>query len=235
MRGEEAGGGIEAPLWTEIPPRARRRDTEGASRADTNGNTSACAEKSTGMRRVLPRSWKYLRVRGEERPGGVLLGCGREIPPRARRRGGGEQGFEVSDGNTSACAEKSPTRVTTRGFISEIPPRARRRGFQGGKDQPTLGNTSACAEKRVDAGKPGRHARKYLRVRGEETYDPDSQSWRMEIPPRARRRARSDPHTLMAEGNTSACAEKRTPNRRRLPVAWKYLRVRGEEIRYTPR
>ncbi len=72
--------------------------------------------------------------------------------------------------------------------------------------------------------------RKYLRVRGEEDGDVFPFTVSLEIPPRARRRGRRTPMTKTIEGNTSACAEKRSFVGRILGCPGKYLRVRGEEL-----
>ena len=92
-----------------------------------------------------------------------------------------------------------------------------------------LGNTSACAEKRVARPAGVDRAWKYLRVRGEEPHGlrhvaagleiPPRARRRakiavpagtlLEIPPRARRRAVTGVDSAAGNGNTSACAEKR--------------------------
>ena len=71
-------------------------------------NTSACAEKRAHAAPAARSPRKYLRVRGEEEIRIMESGAGAEIPPRARRRDGGEGKKARIFGNTSACAEKSP-------------------------------------------------------------------------------------------------------------------------------
>ncbi len=149
VRGEENGWAFTLKPVMEIPPRARRRAPLRGLCARCGGNTSACAEKRlrSGRRFLLAR--KYLRVRGEELCVKYAEPRGEEIPPRARRRAVAQQVQASLEGNTSACAEKSP--VWIRSFQAtgkylrvrgeehfrddmpvdkqEIPPRARRRAF----------------------------------------------------------------------------------------------------------
>ena len=250
MRGEETNALLMFTAMLEIPPRARRRDECIVDVYSHAGNTSACAEKSrTCPARDLP-SWKYLRVRGEEvykHPGnGTYL----EIPPRARRRDRRRVVARHPRRNTSACAEKrgfdtlrdSVTRkyLRVRGeemseastvLVSmEIPPRARRRGTRENIRHAGRGNTSACAEKSRCRNLSLRRRRKYLRVRGEEARACTAEFSRVEIPPRARRRAFFGSVCSDMKGNTSACAEKSSVMPGRKVSNWKYLRVRGEEI-----
>ena len=108
VRGEEGQGGC---LWgglLEIPPRARRRGWHAPPVHFGHGNTSACAEKSRLMRGCLSLSGKYLRVRGEEDGVRGIDRAVLEIPPRARRREPMRRHPRKRQGNTSACAEKSP-------------------------------------------------------------------------------------------------------------------------------
>ena len=111
----------------------------------------------------------------------------------------------------------------------EIPPRARRRDSREIRIQELDGNTSACAEKRAVDDLTINYPRKYLRVRGEETFPAMSTGSSREIPPRARRRAFGDVGQSVIPGNTSACAEKRIREQRENTQQRKYLRVRGEE------
>ena len=168
VRGEEATMVPSGAVLKEIPPRARRREVHAAQVRGTQGNTSACAEKSRLHRLTHPRDGKYLRVRGEEETEPHGLEPNTEIPPRARRRAIRTLTQIGNTGNTSACAEKRVRRpppcqqrrkyLRVRGEESnweksktdsrEIPPRARRRGGIGRGLVFCLGNTSACAEKR---------------------------------------------------------------------------------------
>ena len=172
-----------------------------------------------------------------------------EIPPHARRRDPHSRIIHIAGGNTSACAEKSIScplppplsrkYLRMRGEESpdkrchapyrEIPPHARRRGLRCSNWVPSLGNTSACAEKSSRVGGTSRHARKYLRMRGEEMAQGAIPIVGWEIPPHARRRGGRKLYPLVAPGNTSACAEKRPGSLPVLPYQWKYLRMRGEE------
>ena len=93
-------------LW-EIPPRARRRALMSMAITVIQGNTSACAEKSACGRLRVPTLRKYLRVRGEESRYMLRVFTHWEIPPRARRRVQWDETWELLEGNTSACAEKS--------------------------------------------------------------------------------------------------------------------------------
>ena len=53
----------------------------------------------------------------------------------------------------------------------------------------------------------------------------------VEMPPRARRRGVAARDVHGGDGNTSACAEKRRAATTDRWPDWKYLRVRGEELR----
>ncbi|VFB06054.1 Uncharacterised protein [Corynebacterium striatum] len=66
VRGEERQSSIGPCMYTEIPPRARRRECLHLVEVFQVGNTSACAEKSDCGVYAAPSIWKYLRVRGEE-------------------------------------------------------------------------------------------------------------------------------------------------------------------------
>ena len=107
VRGEEIGTYITADKPLEIPPRARRRVSCPHHVITSIGNTSACAEKSSGMRFLWLWLGKYLRVRGEEQAVPRPLLHVMEIPPRARRRESSFVTMRGWVGNTSACAEKS--------------------------------------------------------------------------------------------------------------------------------
>ena len=187
MRGEEGHGlGFRCEGW-EIPPRARRRGKVTACKFGPVGNTSACAEKRNWVHAPTTHGRKYLRVRGEEAPALAHNPMAAEIPPRARRR-------------VSFCDDACR--------VSEIPPRARRRETAPSSERRAVGNTSACAEKRYQTPQLDHGARKYLRVRGEETCDTVASTLAGEIPPRARRRAAPGAVVVVYPGNTSACAEK---------------------------
>ena len=91
----------------ELPPRARRILDRKDDAEREKGTTSACAENTARDSNAMPRSWNYLRVRGEY---GLVpkIGISRwELPPRARRI------LEFANinlflrGTTSACAENT--------------------------------------------------------------------------------------------------------------------------------
>ena len=174
-----------------------------------------------------------------------------EIPPRARRRVISAYPEATDLGNTSACAEKSRRGgwglrcrrkyLRVRGeeyngrlkipLVAEIPPCARRRGISQHRQRRGRGNTSACAEKRACRLMRRFRLRKYLRVRGEELSAHTQKRPISEIPPRARRRVDGVVGVCDAAGNTSACAEKSRRGVCRVQIQWKYLRVRGEEVK----
>ena len=167
---------------------------------------------------------------GEELPVSLAPQTVLEIPPRVRRRDPIAASQLYNFGNTSACAEKrrgcviilraawkylrvcgEEAHIAPAGsYRVEIPPRVRRRacgielGFWPG------GNTSACAEKRGRRIPPGRAPGKYLRVCGEEMGGRLGGALKKEIPPRVRRRVADIQQGSVEDGNTSACAEKRT-------------------------
>ena len=125
---------------------------------------------------------------GEESEKAALVLIAMEIPPRVRRRAPNSRIQLVSNGNTSACAEKrKPTTAnsatarkylrvcgeegpigSTHGAEAEIPPRVRRRALRPGVALRAGGNTSACAEKRRRSLRAAARCWKYLRVCGEE-------------------------------------------------------------------
>ena len=167
MRGEESNWIRVAGRDLEIPPRARGRVTRFHSYSLRNGNTPACAGKSTCrlLRPVL--AWKYPRVRGEEDGPPVHVIRTAEIPPRARGRGRPPRPRDTHRGNTPACAGKSwctshlhdkrwkyprvrGEELNYMGVVSrvaEIPPRARGRESPNGTLAGIHGNTPACAGK----------------------------------------------------------------------------------------
>ena len=114
VRGEEHSGVFASAPNEEIPPRARRRETNSISGGQLRGNTSACAEKSENSPSQLVINGKYLRVRGEEifancRPSRYL-----EIPPRARRRVFLNSNFSLSRCGFAYVLAKTCTQVKGR-------------------------------------------------------------------------------------------------------------------------
>ena len=71
-------------------------------------------------------------------------------------------------------------------------------------------------------------------MRGEESEPSRPYLIRKEIPPRARRRGVPLQGLGVGVRNTSACAEKRVARPAGVDRAWKYLRVRGEELFTVP-
>ena len=157
--------------------------------------------------RASPRSWNYLRVRGE-----YLLICEesctqRELPPRARRIPAPPPPQVGTTGTTSACAENTGTATPTGGYHGnylrvrgeylaapraytlkmELPPRARRIQWRRASRRSRPGTTSACAENTADDEQLRPMGRNYLRVRGEYPRNYDMCHIVKELPPRARR------------------------------------------------
>ena len=75
----------------------------------------------------------------------------------------------------------------------------------------------------------GDTARKYPRVRGEESLCAVCNATTAEIPPRARGRDHHAPSRYQKAGNTPACAGKSSNTSSADISKWKYPRVRGEE------
>ena len=98
-----------------------------------------------------------------------------------------------------------------------------------GIGSPQAGNTPACAGKSNSAAQVGKPDWKYPRVRGEELVAGERGVPGMEIPPRARGRARIALPDYPAPGNTPACAGKSPTVGREDFSIRKYPRVRGEE------
>ncbi len=111
----------------------------------------------------------------------------------------------------------------------EIPPRVR------GRERPSLGgvvaegNTPACAGKRAPIPRRGSRRRKYPRVCGEEKTEATVWWSFLEIPPRVRGREPLTKGTLLASGNTPACAGKSFAAQCQGGDYRKYPRVCGEE------
>ena len=100
---------ITSPLIShlELPPRARRIPLTLGIIPILRGTTSACAENTYHMYRVLSSVWNYLRVRGEYVPGFGTVLAWWELPPRARRIRGHHPAADYRVGTTSACAENT--------------------------------------------------------------------------------------------------------------------------------
>ena len=95
---------IPAP---ELPPRARRIQSDPQIEEAPAGTTSACAENTAHIvfLRVFP--WNYLRVRGEYANYTGFVYPLKELPPRARRILKMLGILVISLGTTSACAENT--------------------------------------------------------------------------------------------------------------------------------
>ena len=91
----------------ELPPRARRILNSLLLRFFAYGTTSACAENTYYVCRVLSSVWNYLRVRGEYLHRIALGKTHQELPPRARRILRCRSKPLARSGTTSACAENT--------------------------------------------------------------------------------------------------------------------------------
>ena len=167
-------------------------------------------------------------MRGEYRLRLILRKRLLELPPRARRIRNQVENLLGFGGTTSACAENTCGKPSTRfirwnylrvrgeytslldstGIFGELPPRARRILNHSILVITPVGTTSACAENTVPQVTHHLLFRNYLRVRGEYTPWGYRCSQGQELPPRARR----IPHSQIP------CRNHR----------WNYLRVRGE-------
>ena len=107
VRGEYPVDAPTAPVWVELPPRARRILCRKYRGVPAQGTTSACAENTDTTRdsRFLRRN--YLRVRGEYITKPFIGNCVMELPPRARRIPIQKFKRYCVGGTTSACAENT--------------------------------------------------------------------------------------------------------------------------------
>ena len=71
------------------------------------GTTSAHAENTLEIQRLLLLAWNYLRARGEYTMANTIKDALEELPPRTRRIPGFAQGFLNFLGTTSAHAENT--------------------------------------------------------------------------------------------------------------------------------
>ena len=187
VRGEYLLISTSTRAGSELPPRARRIQTESFNIMRIIGTTSACAENTPLSRRGGTGSRNYLRVRGEYRVCQISMGSSRELPPRARRILSHTIDAPQHMGTTSACAENTavgphpqPRRrnyLRVRGEYAlslilldtwwELPPRARRILWLWVGAWYAHGTTSACAENTPIGLTTHWRRRNYLRVRGE--------------------------------------------------------------------
>ena len=187
MRGEYLNHLRVPHASPELPPRARRILLEALAAHNYRGTTSACAENTRVANPCKPRFRNYLRVRGEYSPHTRRGGCGRELPPRARRIRLSAPIFPTKHGTTSACAENTSLRT-----VSSRSPRnyLRVRGEYGATPYipPPIEELPPRARRIPDIKQqllfwPGN----YLRVRGEYRSITKMHHWSWELPPRARR------------------------------------------------
>ena len=75
VRGEYDNMFDTTEIVPELPPRARRIPEHVLLRHAIMGTTSACAENTYHVYRLLSSFWNYLRVRGEYRGLGFLGGA----------------------------------------------------------------------------------------------------------------------------------------------------------------
>ena len=85
VRGEYPVVTIRDPILAELPPRARRIQHHIPDDELINGTTSACAENTEIMCKLLVAHRNYLRVRGEYALIDLSYERIEELPPRARR------------------------------------------------------------------------------------------------------------------------------------------------------
>ena len=85
VRGEYELDSTREQLDQELPPRARRIQTNRIMIRPNRGTTSACAENTGERLDATKIRWNYLRVRGEYTFAGAVHIDDLELPPRARR------------------------------------------------------------------------------------------------------------------------------------------------------
>ena len=85
VRGEYELDSTREQLDQELPPRARRIQTNRIMIRPNRGTTSACAENTGERLDATKIRWNYLRVRGEYTFAGAVHIDDLELPPRAQR------------------------------------------------------------------------------------------------------------------------------------------------------
>ena len=105
VRGEYNTVPLVTRSLMELPPRARRIQSQVTLGNHFTGTTSACAENTSWIMAWLPIWRNYLRVRGEYRISSAAACALTELPPRARRIPSRTLPRTSVDGTTSACAE----------------------------------------------------------------------------------------------------------------------------------
>ena len=208
MRGEDLPRLLPRVARLETPPHARGRPTPYTLRYRTDGNTPACAGKTAGQARLLDAGEKHPRMRGEDPPSESKKTTSTETPPHARGRL-----FEVAsknpgDGNTPACAGKTPLPrpYSRRGWKH---PRMRGEDYPlAGETLTVIGNTPACAGKTPTGSISEDGVRKHPRMRGEDPCPSKGAGSDQETPPHARGRRKRCEDDFEFFGNTPACAGK---------------------------
>ena len=107
LRGENVRSRKNGVKVEETPPLARRKLVSCASAASRVRNTSACAEKTTPVTKSPKKTWKHLRLRGENLLKKSRQNRDEETPPLARRKPWNIDNVATHCRNTSACAEKT--------------------------------------------------------------------------------------------------------------------------------
>ena len=111
VRGEYNTVPLVTRSLMELPPRARRIQSQVTLGNHFIGTTSACAENTSWIMAWLPIWRNYLRVRGEYRISSAAACALTELPPRARRIRPARHGRDRMAGTTSACAENTHRRL----------------------------------------------------------------------------------------------------------------------------
>ena len=108
VRGEDVDVRAHAVHPTGTPPRARGRLRVRLMRLRSHGNTPACAGKTLRRPRDPKPTVEHPRVRGEDFVVHARIAADQGTPPRARGRHVVTLTGLIPDGNTPACAGKTP-------------------------------------------------------------------------------------------------------------------------------
>ena len=212
------------------PPRVRSRRAAHGNQVAWQGITSACAEQTLWKTTPDLTGWDHLRVCGADGAAQYALEHHGGSPPRVRSRrqqlmhGVGDAGI------TSACAEQTRPRRTTRCptwdhlrvcgadygvnarsiAVSGSPPRVRSRPFPRTEATACRRITSACAEQTSCLTVIGQVQGDHLRVCGADSRYFDVIEQGQGSPPRVRSRLDHRGHSGLDGRITSACAEQTT-------------------------
>ena len=228
VRGENSTTNRQQIPMAETPPRTRRKLGKHYRIIDKIGNTSAYAEKTPFYYLVCAFIKKHLRVRGENVLRRAFPVAVIETPPRTRRKLGVILISTENVRNTSAYAEKTEKKQYNqnafekhlrvrgenhRGSCGEVtrletPPRTRRKHSYLPYTLDKVRNTSAYAEKTGPRHALTQVRKKHLRVRGENISPIKKTYFRLETPPRTRRKHYGALKKHARRRNTSAYAEK---------------------------